>query len=284
MYKLNVIKTTVRAGLEKPVKFLHMTDTHIALDDPERFSGRAAGCFEGQHTGRTVELFKSALRYAKSNNLTVVHTGDLIDFFSKNNFKAVEELFPKNIDYIYAAGNHDFCHWVGEAKEDYEYKWNNIKVIAPYIKSNLYFDSRVIGGLNIVTMDDSYYMISDGQIEMLKAEVAKGYPILLCMHVPFYGPSCRESIEGGTVELQVGIPENYLANYPEERQRQTRPDEATLRAISYIKNEPMIKALITGHIHRNVEERLDSGLLQIATGGTFDGYVREITVILGEQK
>ncbi|MBR7133461.1 MAG: metallophosphoesterase [Clostridia bacterium] len=279
MYELNVIKTTVKIGLEKPVKFLHITDTHIALDDPERISGRAVGCFEGEYEGRTVEYFKLALDYAKSNKLPIVHTGDLIDFFSRASFNAVKELFTKDIDYIYAAGNHDFCHWVGEAKEDYEYKWENIKVIAPYIKSNLYFDSRVLGGVNFVTMDNSYYMISDGQIEMLKAEAAKGYPILLCMHIPFYGPYCKEQIEKGIAELQVDIPEKYIANYPPERQHQVRPDAATLRAVEYIKNEPMIKAIIAGHNHCNVEETLDSGLLQIATAGTFDGFVREITLI-----
>lgn len=279
MYELNVIKTTINIGIEKPVKFLHITDTHIALDDSERISGRATGCFEGEHEGRTVELFKLALRYAQNNKLPILHTGDLIDFFSKATFRVVEELFPKELDYIYAAGNHDFCHWVGEAKEDYEYKWENIKVIAPYIKSNLYFDSRVIGGVNIVTMDDSYYMISDAQVEMLKAEVAKGYPILLCMHIPFFGPWCNQRIKNGNVELQVAIPEKYIVTYPQERQLQVRPDAATLKAVEYIKNEPTIKALITGHNHCNIEEKLDSGLLQIATGGTFDGYVREITVI-----
>ena len=279
MYELNVIKTTINIGLDKPVKFLHITDTHIALDDPERISGRAAYCFEGKEEGKTIELFKQALEYAKENNLPIVHTGDLIDFFSKTTFKVVDELFTKDIDYIYAAGNHDFCHWVGEAKEDYEYKWENIKVIAPHIKSNLYFDSRVIGGVNFVTMDDSYYMISDAQIEMLKAEAAKGYPILLCMHVPFYGPYCQQKVENGIMELQVAIPEKFIATYPEERQLQVRPDDATKRAVEYIKNEPMIKALIVGHNHCNIEETLDTGLLQIATGGTFDGHIREITVI-----
>ena len=43
-----------------------------------------------------------------------------------------------------------------------------------------------IGGVNIVVMDDSYYQISEGQIDMIKAEVAKGYPIILCMHIPFF--------------------------------------------------------------------------------------------------
>ena len=60
-YELNVIYTTVKIGLEKPVKILHITDTHIAIDDPERISGRAAGCFEGEHKGRTLEYLKLAV-------------------------------------------------------------------------------------------------------------------------------------------------------------------------------------------------------------------------------
>ena len=48
MYELNIIKSTIEIGIEKPIKVLHITDTHIALDDPERFSGRATGgTFDG---------------------------------------------------------------------------------------------------------------------------------------------------------------------------------------------------------------------------------------------
>ena len=290
MYELKIIKTAINIGLSKPVKFLHITDTHIALDDPERIIGRAESCFEGKEKGRTLEYLKKAIAYAKENNLPIVHTGDLIDLFSKATFKAAEELFPKDLDYIYAAGNHDFCKWVCD-NEDYDYKWTNIKTVAPYFKSNLYFDSKLLGEVNIVTLDNSYYLISDGQIECLKAEVAKGYPVILCMHIPLFGPLCKKIVENDLKgierekgfetfsKLQVAVPEELLKTYPDFRQTQIRPDEATLRAVEYIKNEPAIKALIVGHNHRNFEEHLDTGLLQIATGGTFEGYVREITVL-----
>ena len=32
-HKLNIIKTTIDIGLGHEVKFLHITDSHIALDD-----------------------------------------------------------------------------------------------------------------------------------------------------------------------------------------------------------------------------------------------------------
>jgi hypothetical protein len=57
------------------------------------------------------------------------------------------------------------------------------------------------------------------------------------------------------------------------------PDEATLRAIEYIQNEPMIKLLVTGHTHINFEDRLPGGTLQITTDGGYHGYAREITLI-----
>ncbi len=70
-----------------------------------------------------------------------------------------------------------------------------------------------------------------------------------------------------------------LDGYREKRRLQQTPDDATLRAVEYIKNEPLIKAIITGHNHMNCEEIIGDDKLQITTGGNFDGYVREITII-----
>jgi 3',5'-cyclic AMP phosphodiesterase CpdA len=273
MKKLNIIRTEIPIGLERPIRFLHVTDTHITRDDP---SGRRRReeVFNVDYENCAEDYFLQAIDYAKKENIPVLHTGDMIDFLSKGNFDFMDEYFA-DLDYIYAAGNHDFCHWVGRAKEDYAYKWEMMKQIAPHVKSNLYFDSRVIDGVNFVTLDDSYYLISDGQTEMLRAEVAKGYPIVLAMHVPFYTKMFAEAImQENPCAYLTGAPEELLASYPEDRRRQQTPDTATLRAIDYIKNEPLIKAIITGHVHRNLED-IFAGKPQIATRGSYEGDVRE---------
>lgn len=280
MSELKIIKTVIEAGLENPVKLLHITDSHIFRDDVTGWDRKS--CFDRDYDGCTEAYFHKAVKYAKENNIPILHTGDLIDFFSEGNFEFLRNYFPQDIDYIYAAGNHDFVDFMDIKKgqeENKEYKEKQIKGIAPYIKNNLYFHSSIRNGVNIVTMDDSYYLISEGQLDMLKAEVAKGYPILLCMHVPFFGPEAAKKIANGEIVLATAIPESFIKTYPIKTQRQVRPDAATLRAVEYIKNEPRIKALITGHLHDNATETLDTGLLQIMTGGGFDGYVREITVV-----
>ena len=277
---LKIVKTTIEVGLKKPIKLLHITDSHIFRDDTTGWNRKKD--FDVDFDGCTETYFLKALEYAKTNNLPIIHTGDIIDFFSEGNFNFLGKYFTKDIDYIYAAGNHDFVDFNDIKKgkqETKEYKEKQISAIAPFIKNNLYFYSRVIGGVNIVALDDSYYQISEGQIDMLKAEVAKGYPIILCMHVPFFGPDSATRTASGKIVLDVAVPESVIETYPIDRQLQIRPDNATLKAVDYIKNEPMIKALLTGHHHYNVVENLETGLLQIMTAGSFYGYVREITVL-----
>ena len=276
MSNLTILKSTIHIGIEKPFKFLQITDTHLAIDDEVKISNRWQ-CFEtSENRGQIERYFLEAIEYAKDNNLFIIHTGDLLDFLSEANYRFVDEHF-NDVDYIYAAGNHDFCHFVGEAKEDHAYKWEMIKRSAPHFKSNLYFDSRVINGVNFVSLDNSYYLITDGQIDLLKAEAAKGYPIILCMHVPLYDETMP--IEESGIAYVVGAPDELLHTYPEDRRQQQTPDDATLRAIDYIKSEPLIKALITGHTHKNHEGTLDNGVTQYMTDGSFAGYVREFTVL-----
>lgn len=275
MFDLKILKTTIKVGLEKPVRFLQITDTHITRDDPTGWNRTKE--FDVDYEGCAEDYFFKALDYARTENIPIIYTGDIIDFFTDANFAFIDE-YLADVDYVYAAGNHDFCHFLGKATEDHDYKWEKIKEIAPHIKSNLYFDSRVIGGVNVVTLDNSYYLITDGQIDLLKAEVAKGYPILLCVHVPFYEPVVAMANFYDAYYV-VGAPYEMLAKLSDSRRIQQTPDEATLRAIDYIKSEPLIKAVIAGHKHTNCEAPLDSGLMQYTTHGSYAGYVREVTVI-----
>lgn len=275
--ELKIIKNTLRIGAKKPFKLLHMTDTHITRGAPDGMNRTPT--FDVDYKGCAEDYFFRALEYAKANGMTLLHTGDIIDFFSKENFDFVDEYFG-DADYIYAAGNHDFCHYLGRAKEDYEYKWEKIVDIAPHIKNNLYFYSRVINGVNIVALDNSYYLVDRGQLEALKAEVAKGYPVILAMHVPLYTDELKKVCDEDEDPLtySMATPKEILDGYNGYRRSQMSPDAETLEFVEYIKNEKAIKALVTGHRHLNQEGEVRDGLVQYVTHGSFAGYVREITI------
>lgn len=276
---IKILKTEIKVGLTAPVKFLHVTDSHIAMDDPGQDCGRAR-VFEKDKPGSSMLYFRQAIAYAKEYNMPILHTGDLIDFLSDANLAFADKAF-EDVEHVYAAGNHDFCHRVGAAKEDAVYKWTNMKRTAPHFQTNLIFSSKVIGGVNVVTLDNSYYQMTAGQTAMLRAEAARGYPIILCMHVPVFTAEFADTImSGGKNSGYLMCPTaEYLARYPEDRRQQQTPDEETKQAVEYIKNEPLIRAIITGHTHMNYEQVFKNGVIQITTHGSYAGYVREITLM-----
>ena len=105
MPELKILKTTVDIGLGHEVKVLHVTDSHIALDD----EGDERGRFK--YFSNAEEYFHQTCAYAKENGLTMLNTGDLLDAHTESNFAFADKyLLPT--DTIYAAGNHDFCHFV----------------------------------------------------------------------------------------------------------------------------------------------------------------------------
>ena len=63
------------------------------------------------------------------------------------------------------------------------------------------------------------------------------------------------------------------------RAREQRPTEATLRFIDCISSQPLIKAIVAGHVHFNFECRLPGGAVQYVTDLGFDREAREITII-----
>ncbi len=274
---LQILRTPLHIGLPHPVRVLHVTDTHLTRHDPERPFPNRYRCFNVDYENCAEDYFLQALDYAKAQNIPVLHTGDLIDYLSERNFAFVDEYFSP-VDYLYAAGNHDFCHWVGRAREDYAYKWEMMRRSAPHFKCNLYFDSRVIGGVNFITIDDSYYLFTEGQLELLRAEAARGLPMVVCMHNPLYEPELARLVMAANnpCAYLTAAPEELLITYPEDRRKQQTPDEATLRVSEFLRTEPLVKALITGHTHLNYVGLVDGHLPQITTHGSFAGYVREI--------
>ena len=76
----------------------------------------------------------------------------------------------------------------------------------------------------------------------------------------------------------VGCDEEHLLPYDEFRAVQQRPDGPTLRMIDYIKSEPLIRVILTGHLHFNFESNITPTLVQLVTGGGYLNVAREVTI------
>ncbi len=267
MHKLKIEKSVIKAGVERPFKFLHVSDPHIDIRSIENFS-------------QNTEYFEKAMKYAKENDLMVLCTGDNFIYYSEDNKKYALEKFPENA--IFIPGNHDFCDDIDDLYEgDINYCEYFINKWSECYKQEILFDSKIVNGVNFVTLLDIYYEITAKQLEFLKNEVAKGYPVILCMHVPFFVAKLADSLmaEWAKCGYQVAPPESYYKNYSEKDYSDQVANEATLRAVEYITNEPAIKAIVAGHVHLNFDGFSDSGKRQICTGELRHGHARVIEVI-----
>ena len=276
---MQLVKNELHIGLEKPLKLLHVTDSHIALAD-ERDDERKHALAKRMGSPDKERYWAEQLAYAEQNCDLLVHTGDLMDFVSHANVDWARKAL-KNEKVFFIAGNHDYSQYVGEAWEDEAYRMNSYMQMGYGLGVPMFFSSRIVGGVNIVGIDNSYYRFASWQLWRLKKEVEKGLPIVLAFHDPLFEESLYhyhlERLPHEPTYL-VGCDEEHLLPYNEFRAVQQRPDEPTLAMIDYIKNEPLIKVILTGHLHFNFESSVAENLPQFVTGGGYEGVAREITI------
>ena len=70
-----------------------------------------------------------------------------------------------------------------------------------------------------------------------------------------------------------------MTGYDEYRLRQQQADADTMAFIDYIYAQPLVRAVLAGHLHFNYETRLPSGIMQYVTGGGYCGDTREIEFV-----
>ena len=275
-----LLTTKLSLGAEKPFRLLHITDTHLCLAD-ERDNERKNNLAEGRKKvfGDGEDALAWSIEKSKELDALLVHTGDLLDFVSEANIDAAKKFTDEN-DCFFAAGNHEFSLYVGEAWEDKAYRDQSLDKVQAAFKNDIRFCSRVVNGINLIAIDNSYYRFEQEQLDALKAEVQRGLPILLFMHNPMHTDefyNYRRNVEGVKIAYLTGTPAEMMSDYDDHRFRQQCPDDITIEATDYIANEPMIKALFTGHLHFSHETPY-FGRMQYVTGGAGNRIARLIEI------
>ncbi len=259
-------KVHLHLGLEKPVRILHLTDVHFSLadeidgEDMQKHAALRRNIFfqeAGYPERDPVGYLEDAMEYSKGFDCTVI-TGDILDFTSHANQVMAKKVLAGK-DYMFAAGNHEFCPKVG-IPDSFQRKEEIFEDIQSNFRGNMHFESRLVGGVNVIAMDNSHYTWDEGQFALLKAEVRRGYPCLLFFHSPLTCPHMDH-------------------NPPHKDLHASEEVVALTREVNrYIAEEPAIKAVFSGHYHTSGTETLPGGKTGYILGGLFKGIVGEITI------
>ena len=269
---MKVMNHSFCVGAEAPFEVLHISDTHLTeADGREQDGGRKLELAEKRAAvfPDARENLREAADLARSIGAPMLHTGDLIDFVSEANLDAATRFISEN-DCFFAAGNHEFSLYVGEAKEDAAYRERSLARVQACFTNDIRFSSRVMHGVNFVALDNSYYRVEPWQLQALKEEAARGLPIVLMVHTPLYSPDACEKVlalyHGKPPVCLMSVPEELLSCYSPYRYEQQKEDEATHAAYEYILGEPAIRLVLAGHIHEDADTMLTEHLPQLITG------------------
>lgn len=280
--RLSLSYAVVEIGLERPFSVLHLTDSHLAAAYPEENDKKQKLHIRRTQTfgGHQEEALRDALDWAKGHVDYVVHTGDLIDWQSEANFDLVRKYFGDG--YIGSLGNHEFSPdmWLSEPKESRDEAWKDrtrakLQEVYPF---DVRFASQVANGVNFVTLDDVFGYVTWEQVNRFREEVKKGLPIVLCMHVPFFTETIwraetRFWIKGGKMEGNGTLAEP-VGDYKIQLE-----DSVTRDFIAYLKQEPLLKCILTGHLHITVEDQFSPTCREYVTAGGFLFHGREVIFI-----
>ena len=266
---VDVIHTTLEVGLEKPVKILHITDVHLTKfseNDPadqQALLTRRYQTFrrEGEEPPLDPEgYFAEAIQMAEALGSTLVVTGDVMDLFSEGNVRAFHSIADGH-DMMFSPGGHEtqrICRRTME--EPYPY-WVEMRerLAKAFPEFDLDFESRIVGGLNIITANNALDFYNAYTLECFKRELERGLPIVVFSHDPLTdGLLNRTEPHHPNVTL---TPEDYRVSH---------------EMIDLLRTHPLVKGVFGGHWHGRRDEVLPNGRLSFCTPGLFKGICRLI--------
>ena len=268
---IHLTHTKLHVGLEKPVKILHITDIHLTYADDkdipyhQRLMEKRFQVFfeEGGCPPQTPkEYLEEAIALAKKENALLICTGDAIDIHTHGNLSVWKEI-TANTDMMFSPGGHEHQRrCVRTMEEEYPY----FETIRPKLENefseyDLYLESRVIGGINIITADNSMDYFPKKTVDAFKKELEKGLPVIVFFHDYLWDEFLNKK-------------EAFHPNV-----RLTKEDYAiSHEMIELLKNHPLVITTVSGHGHRN-EERIIDNKRHYMTDGLFKGKARMIEII-----
>lgn len=268
-------------GLEKPFNVMFVSDTHFTIEDERgkdfyQYSKRMGGsAVEPENYGKTngrEKYLQASLDKAKKNGSElVILCGDIVNFPSLASVEYIKKMMDESgLNWVYSAGNHDW-HYEGEPGSNMEQraKWTATNLKPLYQGQNPLYHAQVIHNINFITIDNSLHEITKEQLGFFKAELKKGLPIVLSMHVPLY-------LQGHNINYGCGNPNVNKANDPlyELERREPWPEKGlsptTFEFRELVLKSPAVIGVFAGHLHSEAIDIVNNKLQYVQAANFMD--------------
>ncbi|WP_436415945.1 metallophosphoesterase family protein [Petrimonas sp.] len=283
--KSTELETTIMLhGLKEPFTIMQIADSHISYENEsdkefDIYSKRMREAnptvidYKTKERVSSLDGFSSILQHAKDLKTDfIVLNGDIISYPSATAIQTIYELMEKtNIPFVYTAGNHDW-HYEGMpgSAEQLRKEWTEKRLKILYKGKNPLYESNIINGINIVTIDNSTYQVNEEQVNFYKEQQRKKEPIALFLHIPIYMPTIGSSSFGDPT-WGASIDYNYQI---ERRERWPESGNApsTYRFINEVMKTKKLTGIFAGHLHQATTISYKDKYQFIAGAGIYGQY------------
>ncbi|MBI94222.1 MAG: hypothetical protein CME05_13605 [Gemmatimonadaceae bacterium] len=267
-------------GLTRPVRMLHLTDTHLRFYD-ERDGERFQGCveytkrIEEYHRERGTEPdpekpFRQSMALAATQDLDLLAlTGDIIHFPSPASVEfVIEQITQLGVPAIYTSGNHD-VHYTDEPVNA-EIRLTRLAALQPLHNGDPDCNARDIGGIRFVSVDNSVPQLSRKQVAFVKAQLQQGQPTVLLFHWPLSLPTLRDAV----IEMlgsppMMGDPDWSTQSRVAWQVSEDTPE--TLEFVEAVTTAPNVVAVFCGHVHFAHADAINTRAVQYVGAPGFEG-------------
>ena len=266
-----LLKTYLDIGIRHPVKIFFAADAHMTYtndsdsEEHKILEKERTKTFynEGEKPFHDPEYyFREAIKMAEDMDALLVLGGDMIDIQTNGNIAAFKNII-ENHDMMFTPGGHEHqkrCVRTVEEPDNF-FRSSRAKLKKLLNRFDLDFDSRIINGLNILTVDSSLDYFNERTLTRFKQELAKGLPCVVFSHDPLTDPY-------------------LMAEEEKYRYKNLTAKEYRISREMYelLETSDLVKAYFSGHYHLNHESKLKNGNPHIITNGLFAGTARYIEV------
>ena len=267
-------------GLARPVRMLHLTDTHLRFYD-ERDGERFQGCveytkrIEEYHRERGTEPdpekpFRQSMALAATQDLDLLAlTGDIIHFPSPASVEfVIEQITQLGVPAIYTSGNHD-VHYTDEPVNA-EIRLTRLAALQPLHNGDPDCNARDIGGIRFVSVVNSVPQLSRKQVDFVKAQLQQGQPTVLLFHWPLSLPTLRDAV----IEMlgsppMMGDPDWSTQSRVAWQVSEDTPE--TLEFVEAVTTAPNVVAVFCGHVHFAHADAINTRAVQYVGAPGFEG-------------
>ncbi len=272
-------------GLEQDLTILHLTDSHMAEgDERDPEAAEAVTRFQKLFQDRTPggvpawDLFQRALSMASSRGADAAAlTGDIIHFPSHAALEIVHaSIHELGVPTVYTPGNHDwhFPHlaWSEATRAEYYPRFHALT------EGNPAFGSTEVGGVRLITLDNSTYQVSAEQVEFLRGELDSGQTCLLFIHIPLWLKSLApEVMDKWQAPIMMASPTGWTLETRKKWQvEETSKSTQECYDLLLSKAAANLAGVFCGHVHFAHAAEISPGCHQYVTAPGFEGGYRLI--------